>query len=587
MVEQGRYIQEGLRMVPDDQFFDRTEEIKALIDRILPLEDLPVQNCFLMGPRRAGSSEIAKKVYQELFLKQDRILPFYYRFERIFHDPVHFVRDYLTALIRQYIAFRDRDPAILLPEIISFQTVEKISRDRSDPGLEQILNDYEEADQDPDKERLVNLALHAPSMLAEKSTGFGFMILDHLHLILQMKWASCANLSELYPIALGYRKVSYLFTGLKSLLLREFFSQESLAGSIHRMDLPTLNGEKTENVFCSLCERYQVKTEIDAVRQELYRFYGIPFYMVSLIRRAGESKSQLTTPEAIRDLYHQQVSTGDIAFYYESLLNRCFKDPLEKRDAIRILSFTPLSSGVKISLEEVARRLSLDLTRVREITESLIPAGLLEGNYGMVTGIQDPVFGDFLRMTQRSWLVKGEKERGGSETQRAFPEVPILTELKNNGKSDGGEKGEKISFGLVLPMVSETELVAARALEQVAERVDFPDEEIGKIRMALIEACINSFEHSGSKDGKIYITFTLDKEKLSIVVEDKGVSFDPSRVPVPDREKIMAAPGRRGWGIELIKNLMDQVTFEDVPVGTKLRMIKYYPKEAGWKAQAG
>jgi len=585
MAEQGRYIQEGLRMVPDDQFFDRTEEIKALIGRILPLEDLPVQNCFLMGPRRAGSSEMAKRVYRELFLKQDKVLPFYYRFERIFHDPMHFVRDYLTTLIRQYISFRERDPAILLPEVISFRTVERMSRDRSDPGLERLFNDYEEANQDPDKERAVRLALHAPSMLTSISTGFGFMILDHLHLILRMKWTSCANLSELYPIAMGYRKVSYLFTGLKSLLLREFFSQESLSGSVHRMGLPTLAGEAVEKVFCGLCERYKVRTDIAAVRQELRRFYGIPFYMVCLIRRAAESKIELTTPESIRDLYDQQVSSGEIAFYYESLLNRCFKDPMEKKDAILILSLMPSSSDVKIGLEEAANRLSLDLTRVRKITESLIPAGLLEGNYGMVTGIPDPVFGDFLRMTKRFWLSKGEKDSGRRETKRVFPEVPILTEMKSNGKSDGGEKGEKISFGLVLPMVSETELVAARALEQVAERVDFPDEEIGKIRMALIEACINSFEHSGSKDGKIYITFTLDKEKLSIVVEDKGVSFDPDRVPVPDREKIMAAPGR-GWGIELIRNLMDQVIFEDVPVGTKLRMIKYYPKESS-KAQAG
>jgi hypothetical protein len=31
---------------------------------------------------------------------------------------------------------------------------------------------------------------------------------------------------------------------------------------------------------------------------------------------------------------------------------------------------------------------------------------------------------------------------------------------------------------------------------------------------------------------------------------------------------------------------MDEVVFADVPVGTRLKMIKYYPKDAGWKAQA-
>ncbi len=574
-------------MIPEDQFFDRKEEIQTLLERIIRLPDFPVQSCFLTGPRRTGSSEIIKRVYRELFVVQGKILPFYYRFERTFHDPASFVRDYLTTLIRQYIAFQENDPSVLLPEVVTFQTVERIALDRSDPGLDRLISEYQEHLEEPDREGLVRFALRAPLMLAESSTGHACIILDHLHLIFQMSWSSCAPLSELYPEVMGHEKVTHLFTGLGNLLVRDFLGQESMAGRVRCIHLSGLGEEKAMETFMSLCDRYQVQTRTEAVQEELHRFNGIPFYMASLVRRGGEEGVSFTTADAIRDLYVEEVSRGEIALYFDSMLNRCFKDPFAKRDAIRILTLPHLSSGEKLTIEEVARRMSLDPMRVREVTEPLILAGLLEGDYGVLAGVRDPVLGDFLRSAQQVWMPKKDKKTTTREAPKELSEIPILTELKMKGKPEGETKGERISFGLVLPMVSETELVAARALEQAAERVDFPDEEIGKIRMALIEACINSFEHGGSKDGKIYITFTLDKEKLTIIVEDKGVSFDPDKVPVPDPNKVAASAQRRGWGIELIKNLMDQVVFEDVPVGTRLKMIKHYPKDAGLKVEAG
>ena len=33
--------------------------------------------------------------------------------------------------------------------------------------------------------------------------------------------------------------------------------------------------------------------------------------------------------------------------------------------------------------------------------------------------------------------------------------------------------------------------------------------------------------------------------------------------------------GRRGWGLKLIRDLMDEVEFERVDDGTRLRMTKY------------
>jgi serine/threonine-protein kinase RsbW len=58
-------------------------------------------------------------------------------------------------------------------------------------------------------------------------------------------------------------------------------------------------------------------------------------------------------------------------------------------------------------------------------------------------------------------------------------------------------------------------------------------------------------------------------------VIDKGKGFDTSNVKIPNIEKKLKSNERkRGWGILLIKELMDSVDFESSNDGTTLTMVK-------------
>src|SRR2546426_814202 len=109
---------------------------------------------------------------------------------------------------------------------------------------------------------------------------------------------------------------------------------------------------------------------------------------------------------------------------------------------------------------------------------------------------------------------------------------------------------ELVRFDLTVPMRDEAELVAARAVEQVAENMEFDTHAIGQIRLALIEACLNAFEHSGSDDRNVYINFVMQEDRLLIIVRDFGKGFDPLEVPEPEiRNKLSSMGNRRGWGL--------------------------------------
>ena len=56
----------------------------------------------------------------------------------------------------------------------------------------------------------------------------------------------------------------------------------------------------------------------------------------------------------------------------------------------------------------------------------------------------------------------------------------------------------------------------------------------------------------------------------------QGVDFSPEQNNGFDASE--GQKGRRGWGLKLIRTLMDEVEFERVDDGTRLRMTKYLRK---------
>jgi len=118
--------------------------------------------------------------------------------------------------------------------------------------------------------------------------------------------------------------------------------------------------------------------------------------------------------------------------------------------------------------------------------------------------------------------------------------------------------------------------LAANIVEQIARRVSFRPEAINQIKTAIVEACINASEHSLSRDRKIYQRFRVENDKLVVTIASRGIL--PSNLDGQNREQpsdVDESDQRRGWGLKLIKTLMDEVEFERVDEGTSLRMTKY------------
>lgn len=104
--------------------------------------------------------------------------------------------------------------------------------------------------------------------------------------------------------------------------------------------------------------------------------------------------------------------------------------------------------------------------------------------------------------------------------------------------------------------------------------MNLTEDQGAEISMALIEACINAFEHSRAENN-VFINFLIEDDSLVIKVIDQGVGFDKTKVEIPKIEnKIGKNERKRGWGLQLIQELMDSVEFESNEEGTTVTMKK-------------
>ena len=166
--------------------------------------------------------------------------------------------------------------------------------------------------------------------------------------------------------------------------------------------------------------------------------------------------------------------------------------------------------------------------------------------------------------TEAAEVLQNRNAFGSSKKQ-----VELLVEFLG-AKDILGAKLNANEYEMVVPMGEDTELIAAQTVEEIAKRHHFAPKAINQIKTALVEACINATEHSNSPDRKIYQKFKVENDKIIITVSNRGLRLADKKA-----SQIEPDEGRRGWGLKLMKNLMDDVKFEQTDDGTRISMTKY------------
>ncbi|MGB7202049.1 MAG: ATP-binding protein [Pyrinomonadaceae bacterium] len=162
-------------------------------------------------------------------------------------------------------------------------------------------------------------------------------------------------------------------------------------------------------------------------------------------------------------------------------------------------------------------------------------------------------------------LLSERKSYGSSRKQIELLAKVLGTQINSADRSDAHE------YNITVPMGEDTELIAAHTIEEIARRHNVPQKTINQIKTALVEACINATEHSMSPDRKIHQSVRVDADKITITISNRGVRLeDKKQVEQPDDS------ARRGWGLRLMRQLMDDVQIEQTDDGTRITLVKFF-----------
>jgi serine/threonine-protein kinase RsbW len=134
---------------------------------------------------------------------------------------------------------------------------------------------------------------------------------------------------------------------------------------------------------------------------------------------------------------------------------------------------------------------------------------------------------------------------------------------------------------LKLPSHTDYLDVIREFISKLAHEAGFDEENVYKIALALDEACTNVIRHAydGEDEQCVEVEAEVDRKGMKITVSDSGKGFDPDAVETPNIEKLMAQHRFGGFGLYIIKTLMDEVDFSiDPGVRNEVRMTKYLKK---------
>ena len=127
---------------------------------------------------------------------------------------------------------------------------------------------------------------------------------------------------------------------------------------------------------------------------------------------------------------------------------------------------------------------------------------------------------------------------------------------------------------LSIPMLPQMELTASQTAEAVGAFMNLAEEKVEEVKLALIEACINAFEHSQAKDRRLQIDLEAGEKELVVKVSDRGHGFDIVSVREDLDRRRRDGNKKRGWGLELMRQLMDEVDLQSGSDGTTITLVK-------------
>jgi anti-sigma regulatory factor (Ser/Thr protein kinase) len=539
-------------MLPGELYIGRAQAL-ADLTRFAEEEAGGPRSLFLEGPRGIGKTELLRQLYTVLFWKQEKVVPFHYSISPALTLVEDLAHDHLVHFLCQWFGFERREPELVLSDDLGLDELYSLALARGAEWAARLLDRFRSPSATPLD--LLRAALHAPRTAARASGRPVVVLLDDLHLLAGLRRASVPepHLAALFADLMTFPRTPHIVAGL--------------APAIDALQLPVLKRyalgplalSDAELLVRSLLRTRQIVSP-PVPRELLLLLGGNPGYLTSVA--ASLTPDSVTPDSAYWNAYRQEAEQGTFARSVRAVLRAAFPDGAERRSALEALHAVVRrnrTTGGPLTDRTLS---ALVPTLLPSTLPTLVRTGLLCGEFGTYVLPEDGVLPDVVAA-----LYAQDIEGSAAGTSRG----PAAAREHETASS--------FTVELLLPHAPEAELVAAQCLEQLGRNRKVPDEVIGQLQIALIEACVNALEH-GAGGKPVPVRIQVAENDIAVSVSSIGRDFvldgtgEPASTPHPGGEL------RRGWGVTLMKRFCDDVRFERTAQGTTVVLRKRWSPDA-------
>jgi len=211
----------------------------------------------------------------------------------------------------------------------------------------------------------------------------------------------------------------------------------------------------------------------------------------------------------------------------------------------------------------------------------------LVGEYEEDSSLKDVVIEDLAEFTGPGWEQEDDITMVTLQRSKGYGVSEIATKSASpaeEGNSSNGTDWQTLA-DLTVPSQPGNERIAMEQVTEAVEGLHLPGRRLDQLKTAVAEATMNAMEHGNHylPDRPVYIKVLASQAALSVRITDHGGSRilpSESGIEVPDIEaKLAELQTPRGWGLFLIKHMVDEMNISSDTSHHTVELIMYLKGE--------
>lgn len=165
-------------------------------------------------------------------------------------------------------------------------------------------------------------------------------------------------------------------------------------------------------------------------------------------------------------------------------------------------------------------------------------------------------------LCENAWRSKVTPERELTVGMRLMINETTNSDLDMSQGSDWSDPAWHTLAEFSLPSEPGNEKTAMAEVANLIQPLNLPETLLERVKTAVAESTMNAMEHGNQyqADLPVQISVYYTQEKLRVRIIDQGPGPDFETPELPDLEaKLEGLQSPRGWGLFLIKNMVDEL----------------------------